>query len=88
MMGGQENLQAAATEGVWRLSDLMMLALVESWSFESPVSEDGLLDLTSEEYDAIDKLCMPQMEALLPEFAEVDVDPASPTSGSAASNVS
>lgn len=64
------------------LNDALVLALVESWSFPSPVAADGLGELPGPAYDALLKLASPSMLALLPDFGP-SPDPASPTPPSA-----
>ena len=55
-------------------NDNLALALVKEWSFEFPISKDGLLDLPGPVYDEIQKLCAPLVRRLMPNFG-VDPDP-------------
>ena len=74
-------LDAVELDLLEQLSDLMVVALVDAWSFPVPVDMDGLGELPGDAYDALQLACAPLGEALLPSF-EVDPDPKGPpTSG-------
>lgn len=59
-------------------NDAVAMCLVMGWSWEQPVSVDGLQDLPGRVYDEIIKHCQDLVPRLLPSFA-VDVDPKAPT---------
>lgn len=65
------------------LNDALVVALVESWSYERPVSLDGLLDLPSAVYDALRAEASKHVADLLPSF-DVSPEESSPTQPSAA----
>lgn len=54
-----------------RLGDLIVIALVASWSFPQPIDADGLGELPSDVYDALQLACAPLGGKLLP---SVEVD--------------
>ena len=49
--------------------DLASMALIEAWSFPTPLTAEGLLDLVGDDVDAIRAVVEPLMEKLLPNFA-------------------
>lgn len=51
------------------LNDLLALALLVSWSVETPITLDALLDLPSGDYKAISQKVAPMMTALMPDFS-------------------
>ena len=55
-------------------NDLVAVAMISEWSFEFPVSLDGMLDLPSKTYDDIRKVVSPYINELIPDFG-VDPDP-------------
>jgi hypothetical protein len=55
-------------------NDLLAIAMIKEWSFESAVSLEGLLDLPSRTYDDIRKAVTPFVSDLIPDFG-VDPDP-------------
>lgn len=59
-------------------NDLLIVALVESWSFATPVSVESLLDLPGRTYDALVEACDPYLAAMSPDF-DPSPDPDSPT---------
>jgi hypothetical protein len=59
-------------------NDLVAIAMIEKWSFEFPVSLDGLLDLPSKTYDDVRKTVTPFVNELIPDFG-VDPDPKATT---------
>lgn len=67
---------------LYSFNDLVAVALISAWSWEHPITVDGLLDLAAGDYDAILKLTAPLVTALMPSF-EPDEDsvndPTSPT---------
>lgn len=65
------------------VQDALVLAMVESWSFDAPVSADGLLDLPHKAATALRLACTPFQPELMPDFGPTP-DPESP---SAPSNV-
>ena len=67
------------------VQDTLVLAMVVSWSFESPIVADSLLDLPHKTVSALRTACMRFQSELLPDFG-VDgaADPASPTEPSSA----
>ena len=55
-------------------NDLLAIAMIKEWSFESAISLEGLLDLPSRTYDDIRKVVTPFVSELIPDFG-VDPDP-------------
>jgi hypothetical protein len=61
------------------IDDLVIEVLVDSWSFDLPVTADGSLDLPPSARAALVKECKPLLGRLLGDTADEDVlDPASP----------
>lgn len=61
-----------------RLNDVTAVALVESWSYEFPVSIDTLQDITGPDYDVLRTETAKSFSDLVTSFAPTP-DPASPT---------
>lgn len=66
-----------------RANDLLITALVESWSYETAVSPDALQDLPGRAYDLLLQACEPLAIVMSPDFSP-SPDPESPTSPSSA----
>jgi len=62
-------------------NDLLAVAMISEWSFDLPVSVDGLLDLPSKSYDDIRQAVAPFIHQLIPNFG-VDPDPKVTTASS------
>jgi hypothetical protein len=60
------------------LQDALVVAVTRGWSWEAPVSADGVLDLPGPALDALRQAASPWQKALSPNF-EPTPDPASPT---------
>ena len=45
--------------------DLLILALVEEWSFEVPITQEGIGELPGRAYDALRNACRPLLNAVL-----------------------
>ena len=69
---------AGALSAIDDISDLLIVALVDSWSFSQPITVEGVLDLPSSSYRALREAVEPYLSALMPEFTP-NPDPASPT---------
>lgn len=61
------------------VNDLLVIALVDEWSFDVPVSLDSVLDLPGDEYDALQTGVAPLLKDVLPSF-DGDADPKALTS--------
>jgi len=62
------------------IDDMVIVTLVDSWSYEQPVTVDGSLDLPSKARSALLEECRPLMSRLLGDTTDEDVlDPDSPT---------
>jgi hypothetical protein len=59
-------------------NDLVAIAMIKEWSFEFPVSLEGLLDLPSRTYDDVRLAVTPFVNELIPDFG-VDPDPKATT---------
>jgi hypothetical protein len=64
------------------LNDLLIVARVESWSFDTPVHLDAVLDLPAGVYEVLQAKCAERVTEMLPNFGESS-DGNSPTSPSA-----
>lgn len=76
-----EGMDDSGFAAILDLQDSLVLALVDSWSFDAPVSADGMLDLPAQTVDALRRACQPFQAGLLPDFAPTP-DPASPSAPS------
>lgn len=65
------------------LQDALVVAVTRGWSWDFPVTADGVLDLPGPALDALRKAVAPWQTALNPNF-EPTPDPASPTGPSSA----
>lgn len=65
-------------EFLLEFNDAVAICLVMGWSWDVPVTADGLLDLPAAAYDNIVKHGQAHMSRLLPNFS-VDPDPKAPT---------
>jgi len=54
------------------LNDILSVALISEWSFNEPISIDGLLNLSSKTYDDIRREVSPFVSKLLPDFGVTD----------------
>jgi hypothetical protein len=60
--------------------DLLILALVEEWSYEKPVTAEAIQDLPAKVYDTLRDACRPLLPAVLgAEDEQAVLDPESPT---------
>ena len=59
-------------------NDAIAICLISQWSFDIPVTKDGLLDLPASIYDEIIRHCTPLVSRLMPSFG-VDPNPKVPT---------
>jgi len=64
---------------LYSFNDLVAVALIREWSWDQPVSVDGLLDLDAVDYDAILKLTAPLVSEMMPSFEPDPENPDSPT---------
>lgn len=55
-------------------NDLLAVAMISEWSFDFPVSVDGMLDLPSRTYDDVRNAVAPSIKKLIPDFG-ADPDP-------------
>jgi hypothetical protein len=78
---GLAMISGGATALKRNADDLLVAALVESWSYGTDVTADTLQDLPGRAYDALLKACEPLAEAMSPDFGP-SPDPQSPTSPS------
>ena len=73
-MENKEMPEQSDIEFIESFNDNLALALIKEWSFDLPITTDGLLDLAGPVYDEIQKLCAPLVPKLMPNFG-VDPDP-------------
>jgi hypothetical protein len=71
---GKEMPDVTDIEFIESFNDNLAMALVANWSFDKPITGEGLLDLPGPVYDEIQKLCVPLVQQLMPNFG-VDPDP-------------
>jgi len=62
------DVDEASLNALYEFNDLVAIALIESWSWETDVSAEALQDLASRDYDAIQSLVAPMVKDLMPSF--------------------
>ena len=60
------------------LNDLLIVAVVESWSFEAPISVESLGDFSQADYEALQTIAAKDVTSMMPRFGASN-DPDSPT---------
>jgi len=60
------------------LNDLLILARVAAWSFDSPITLDSVLDLPAGDYYLLQEVAAKDITEMMPNFAR-DYNPSSPT---------
>lgn len=75
---GLAMVSSGATGLKRQADDLLIVALTASWSYELPVTPDGVQDLPGRAYDALLAACEPLAAAMNPDFGP-SPDPESPT---------
>ncbi|GIG57398.1 hypothetical protein Lfu02_17700 [Longispora fulva] len=58
------------------LNDLVVVALVGGWSYQSAISVDALLDMPSAAYASLRKACAPHLKDMTPDFSPDGADDA------------
>ena len=71
------NLDISVYDTFNNLNDLLIVARVESWSFNTEVNLDSVLDLCAQDYEILQTATADRVEEMLPSFA-VSVDQNSP----------
>lgn len=67
---------------LYSFNDLVAVAFIKEWSWETPVAVENLLDLPAKAYDEILSVTAPLVTSLMPDFEgtkEAIADPDSPT---------
>ena len=62
----------------YELNDLLIVARVESWSIDLPISVESLGDLTQEDYELLQKVSAQNVTTMVPNFG-LNNEPDSPT---------
>lgn len=75
---GEDSFSEEEFLSLYAFNDLVAVAVVSEWSWDTPVSVEGLLDLPAADYDAVLKITAPLVTELMPKF-EPDPDENSPT---------
>lgn len=60
------------------LNDLVIVARVAAWSFDLPISVDGVLDLPGNAYEVLQEKTVENVLDMIPNFGQ-STDPESPT---------
>lgn len=68
-----KDLDEATLKFFSEFNDVLAVAMISAWSFDGPVSLEGLMDLPSRSYDDIRKLVTPYVSDLIPDFG-LDAD--------------
>jgi hypothetical protein len=77
-LNGEVGITETEAEFISEFNDILILALVKEWSYEHPITSEGLLELGGRDYDAIFRECNGLLGRLMPNF-EVDPDPKATT---------
>ena len=72
------NMDLAVIDQFYELNDLLIVARVESWSFDLPINVDSLGDLTQEDYELLQKIAATNVTTMVPNFG-MSNNPDSPT---------
>ena len=72
------NMDSTVIDQFYELNDLLIVARVESWSLELPISVDSLGDLTQEDYELLQKVAAQNVTTMVPNFG-LSNNPDSPT---------
>ena len=72
------NINSTVIDQFYELNDLLIVARVESWSLELPISVDSLGDLTQEDYELLQKVAAQNVTTMVPNFG-LSNNPDSPT---------
>lgn len=74
-------LDQATIDQLYELNDLLIVARVESWSLDLPITLESLGELTQEDYELLQKVAAKNVTKMVPNFG-LNNDPDSPTSPS------
>jgi hypothetical protein len=72
------SMDLSVIDQFYELNDLLIVARVESWSLDLPISVDSLGDLTQEDYELLQKLAADNVTSMVPNFG-LSNNPDSPT---------
>ena len=72
------NIDEAIIDQFYELNDLLIVARVESWSFDLPINTDSLGELVDEDYKALQKISAENVTSMVPNFG-LSNNPDSPT---------
>ena len=72
------NMDSTVIDQFYELNDLLIVARVESWSFDLPINVDSLGDLTQEDYELLQKIAATNVTTMVPNFG-LSNNPDSPT---------
>ena len=72
------NMDSSVIDQFYELNDLLIVARVESWSFDLPINVDSLGDLTQEDYELLQKIAATNVTTMVPNFG-MSNNPDSPT---------
>jgi len=72
------NMDSTVIDQFYELNDLLIVARVESWSLDLPISVDSLGDLTQEDYELLQKVAAQNVATMVPNFG-LSNNPYSPT---------
>ena len=72
------NMDSSVIDQFYELNDLLIVARVESWSLDLPISIDSLGDLTQEDYELLQKIAANNVTSMVPNFG-LSNNPDSPT---------
>ena len=62
------NMDSSVIDQFYELNDLLIVARVESWSLDLPISVDSLGDLTQEDYELLQKVAAQNVTTMVPNF--------------------
>ena len=71
-------LDQATIDQLYELNDLLIVARVESWSLDLPITLESLGELTQEDYELLQKVAAKNVTTMVPNFG-LNNNPDSPT---------
>jgi hypothetical protein len=72
------SMDLSVIDQFYELNDLLIIARVESWSLNLPITVDSLGDVTQEDYEKLQKFAASDVTSMVPNFG-LSNNPDSPT---------
>lgn len=62
------SVDESTLSAMFEFNDLLVIALTKAWSFDEPITLEGLGNLPGNAYDALQKIVAPMVADLMPSF--------------------